>query len=384
MRPPRLFVSCGEPSGDFYGAELVRHLRLSHPELEAFGLGGDRLLEQGADLVAHTRDLAVVGITEVVLHLRRLHGIYRRAVAAIDARRPDVAVLVDYPDVNLRFARELHARGVSVVYYVSPQIWAWKKGRIHTIRQTVARMLVIFPFEEEIYRRAGVSVRFVGHPLVDAVHPPTPAARAAFLLASGLDPARPVVALLPGSRRSEIAHNLPPLAGAIKHLLAKRPDLQFLLARAPGLEDILFERPLAGAPVRLVPGRSHDVVGSAAVALVASGTATVETALLGTPMVVVYRLSPLTYFLGRPFVSVPHYAMPNLVAGRRVVPEIIQRDFTPERVATEALSLLEDEKRVADMRRDLTDVRERLGRPGASARAAAAVEETWLSALEKS
>jgi lipid-A-disaccharide synthase len=354
-----MFISCGEPSGDFYGAELVRHLRLSNPGLETFGLGGDRLLEQGADLVAHTRDLAVVGITEVVLHLRRLHGIYRRAVAAIDA--------------NLRFARELRARGVTVVYYVSPQIWAWKKGRIHTIRKTVARMLVIFPFEEEIYQRAGVSVRFVGHPLVDAVQPMPAPARADFLRQSGLDPARPVIALLPGSRGSEVAHNLPPLVGAAERLQAQRPDLQFLLARAPGLDDALFDRPLAGTPVRLIPGRSHDVAGSAAVALVASGTATIETALLATPMVVVYRLSPLTYLLGRPFVSVPHYAMPNLVAGRRVVPEIIQWDFTPERVARETLALLEGH-RATEMRRDLAEVRERLGRPGASARAAGEVE----------
>jgi lipid-A-disaccharide synthase len=377
LRPPRLFISCGEPSGDFYGAELLRHLRRSRPDLEAFGLGGDHLLEQGAELIAHTRDLAVVGITEVVRHLGRLHAIYRRANEAIVARRPDVAVLVDYPDVNLRFARELRARGTSVVYYVSPQIWAWKRGRIRTIRETVALMLVIFPFEEEIYARAGVSVRFVGHPLVDAVRPPPD--RGAFLRECGLDPARPVVALLPGSRRAEIAHNLPPLAAAIPQLLERRPDLQFLAARAPGLDPAVFTTRLAGAPVRILEGRSHAVVGSAAVALVASGTATVETALLGTPMAVVYRLSPLTYLLGRPFVNVPHYAMPNLVAGRRIVPELIQRDFTPERVAAETLSLLEDGARASVMRRDLAEVRERLGEPGASARAAAAVEEVFLT-----
>lgn len=366
-------MSCGEPSGDFYGGEVVRHLRAGEPGLEVFGMGGDHLEAQGATLLAHTRDLAMVGITEVVRHVRRLHRLFGRVVDEIDKRRPDVAVLVDYPDFNLRLARKLKDRGVPVVYYVSPQIWAWKSGRIRTIRDTVTRMLVIFPFEEELYRHAGVNVTFVGHPLVDAVRPA--ADRGAFVREMGLDPDRPVVALLPGSRRGEVAHNLPPLAGAVRLLAGQRRDLQFLLARAPGLGDDLFQGPLAGTPVRVVEGRSHAVVGSAAVALVASGTATVETALLGTPMVVVYRLSPVTYFLGRPFVRVDRYAMPNLVAGRLVVPELIQANFTAERVAQEAICLLEDEARADAMRRDLALVRLKLGGSGASLRAAAVVRD---------
>ena len=381
LRPPRLFVSCGEPSGDFYGAEVVRHLQAREPGLEVFGLGGDRLEARGASLLAHTRDLAMVGITEVVRHIARLHRLFGRVVAEIDRRQPDVAVLVDYPDFNLRLARKLKARGVPVVYYVSPQIWAWKSGRIRAIRDTVSRMLVIFPFEEELYRRAGVNVSFVGHPLVDAAHPAKE--RGTFLREQGLEPERPVVALLPGSRRGEVGHNLPPLAGAARLLAARRPDLQFLLARAPGLPDGLFAGPLAGTPVRAVEGLSHDVIGSAAVALVASGTATVETALMGTPMVVVYRLSPLTYFLGRPFVHVDRYAMPNLIAGRMVVPELIQADFTPERVAREALSLLEDPVRADTMRRDLALVRLKLGGPGASLRAAAIVQELLDASTKK-
>ena len=364
-------MSSGEPSGDFYGAELVRHLRTLMPGLETFGLGGDLLAAQDTRLLAHVRDLAVVGITEVIRHLGRLREIYARAVAEIRREPPDAAVLVDYPDINLRLARVLKEQGVPVIYYVSPQIWAWKKGRLRKIQRTVSRMLVIFPFEEELYRRAHVDVAFVGHPLVDAVHPAPD--RAAFLREVGLDPARPVVALLPGSRRAEIAHNLPPLARSIPHFLGRRPDLQFLVARAPSLPDSLFDGPLAGSGARVVAGRSHAVVGSAALALVASGTATVETALLGTPMVVVYRLSPLTYFLGRPFVNVPHYAMPNLVADRRIVPELIQRDFTPERVATEGLDLLDHPARAEAMRRDLSEVRLKLGAPGASRRAAEAV-----------
>jgi lipid-A-disaccharide synthase len=331
-------------------------------------LGGDRLLAQGATLHAHVRDLAVVGLLEVVRHLRHLRGVFNRLLVEAARVRPDVAVLVDYPDFNLRLARALHRRGIPVIYYVSPQIWAWRGGRIRTIRETVAQMLVIFPFEEELYRRAGVPVTFVGHPLVDLVRPAPD--RAAFLRAQGLDPARALIALLPGSRPQEIAHNLPPLAEAVRRLAAGRSGLQFALAAAPSVDAARLQRVLAGLPVAIVRGETHAAVGSAALALVASGTATVETALLGTPMIVVYRLSPVSYAMGRRFVRVPHYAMVNLIAERRVVPELIQGDFKPERVAAEALALLEDGGRLERMRQDLSLVRERLGASGASRRAA--------------
>jgi lipid-A-disaccharide synthase len=235
-------------------------------------------------------------------------------------------------------------------------------------------MLVIFPFEEALYAQAGVPVTFVGHPLVDLVRPAPD--RTAFLTALDLDPARPVVALLPGSRPQEVAHNLPPLAGARALLRQERADLQFLLAVAPSLDPSAIAQRLAGLPVRLVCGQTHAVLGAASLALVASGTATVEAALLGAPMLVVYRLSPLTYALGRPFVSVPHFAMVNLIAGRRVVPELIQRHFTPDRVAREARALLENGAALSRMRADLEDVRKKLGEPGASARAAGVLLET--------
>jgi lipid-A-disaccharide synthase len=370
---PRLLVSCGEPSGDLYAAELVRHLRARVPGLEVAGLGGDRLAEQGARLLAHVRDLAVVGIVEVLSHLGRLRRTFRSVLEEADARRPDLAVLVDYPDFNMRLARELHRRGIPVVYYVSPQVWAWRKGRVATLRETVAHMLVIFPFEEQLYRDAGVPVTFVGHPLVDLARPA--ADNQAFLREVHLDPDRPVIAVLPGSRRKEIALNLPPLAGAIDRLRAERPDLQFLLAVAPSIDAAAVKEILGPRTVTLVSGRTHAALGACRAALVASGTATVEAALLDAPMVVVYRLSPLTYHLGRRLVKVPHFAMVNLIAGRRVVPEIIQHELTPERVAREALALLEpDGVAVRQMRSGLAEVRSRLGGPGASDRAAAAVE----------
>jgi len=368
---PRLLVSSGEASGELYGAELVRHVRALTGPLEVFGLGGDRLAAEGTTLVAHVRDLAVVGLLEVVSHLPRLRGIFSSLLREVERRPPDLAVLIDYPDFNLRLARELRKRGVRVVYYVSPQVWAWRRGRIRTIRETAEKMLVIFPFEEDLYREAGVPVSFVGHPLVEHVRPA--ADPAAFVREIGFDPARPVVAVLPGSRPKEVRHILPGLAGAIGILAARHPGLQFVVAQAPALDASLYAAVASRPDVRLVRGRAHEALSAASVGLVASGTATVEAAILGTPMVVVYRLSPLTYALGKPLVRVPHYAMANLIAGRRIVPELVQADFTPERVAEEAGALLTDAALRERVRADLAEVRRRLGGPGASARAAAEI-----------
>ena len=343
------------------------------PTLTVFGVGGDRLAEQGAALVAHVRDLAVVGIIEVVRHIPTIRKALKRVIVEVDRQRPDAAVLIDYPDFNLRLAGELRARGVPTVYYVSPQVWAWKRGRIRRIRETVSHMAVIFPFEEALYRDAGVPVTYVGHPLVDLVHPASD--RRGFLSGLGLDPTRPVVAMLPGSRSTEVAHNLPRLIGASTIVQRKRPDTQFVLAVAPLLDAEAIEARCSSMPIRVVSNQTHAVVGAADLALVASGTATIETALLATPMVVVYRVAPITYALGRPFVRVAHYAMVNLIAGREVVPELMQARFTPERLASEALSLLGDAGRTQRMRDDLAEVRRRLGGPGASARAAAIVGE---------
>jgi lipid-A-disaccharide synthase len=363
---PRLLVSCGEPSGDLYAADLVRELRqrVGSP-LDVFGLGGERLEAQGARLLGHVRDLAVVGLWEVVSHLPRFRRIFRGLLAAVDETPPDLAVLVDYPDFNLRLAKALHRRGVPVVYYVSPQVWAWRRHRLAEIRRHVAHMIVIFPFEKKVYDDAGVPVTFVGHPLIDLVAPERDGA--GFLAAQGLDPARPVVALLPGSRRKEIAHNLPAIAGAVRLMAQSRPDLQFLAAVAPSIDPGPL-RAVLPAQVALAAGRTHAVLSTAAAAIVASGTATVEAALLGTPMVVVYRLSALTYQLGRRFVRVPHVAMANLIAERRIVPELIQEGFTAPRVAEEALALLGPAGDA--MRAELAEVRRRLGAPGASGRAA--------------
>lgn len=364
---PRLLISCGEPSGEFYAAELVAELRRRRPDLEAIGLGGDLLAAENVRLLAHLRDLAVVGLFEVLSHLRRIKARFDSVVAEAARFRPDVAVLIDYPDFNLRLARELNTLGIPVVYYVSPQLWAWRRGRIKDVKRDVAKMLVIFPFEAQIYRDASVPVAFVGHPLIDHVKPPEN--RAAIARKLGLEGDRPVIALLPGSRNKEVGFNLPPMLGAVKLLREKRPDLQFVLAAAPHLRaDALQEATAAG--ITVMEGATRDVLSSARVAIVASGTATVETALTLTPMVVVYRLSALTYVLGKPLVSVSNYAMVNLIAGRVVVPELIQNDFTPARVCEETLRVLDEGAPRAEMLKNLQEVREKLGKGGATGHAA--------------
>jgi lipid-A-disaccharide synthase len=288
-----------------------------------------------------------------------------------------VLVAIDFPDFNFRLARAAKKRGIPVVYYISPQLWAWRAGRMKTMKQLADRVLVIFPFEEPIYRAAGVPVEWVGHPLLDVQ--PTREPRAGFLAGQGLDPARSVVALLPGSRANELREILPDLARAAGLIRERVPTVQFIVARAPHLRDELFAplRELAarGTPAVTIDGRTDDVLAAADAAIVASGTVTVQAALHECPMVVVYRLSPMTYRLGKPFVRVDTYAMANLVAGRRVVRELIQDEFTPDAVAQEALKLLTDRGYADQMRASLREVKGRLGDPGASRRAAESVLE---------
>jgi len=373
--PPavRVMISCGEPSGDLYAAALAREIRTQEPSAVLTGFGGARLRAAGADLIADFGGLSVTGVLEAARVLPRTYGIYRRLVASARAARPDVLVAIDFPDFNFTLARALKRLGIPIVYYISPQLWAWRSGRMKTMRRIADRVLVIFPFEERIYREAGVPVEWVGHPLLDVM--PTPAPRPELAASLGLTPGVPVLALLPGSRRNEVRAILPPLAAAAALVRAQLPDVDVIVPRAPYVSDALLA-PLAslpGRPAVIVDGRADDVLAAADVALVASGTATVQAALHDCPMVVVYRLSPVTYRIGRPFVRVNTFAMVNLVAGRAVVPERIQDDFVPERVAADALALLTNAAAAAEMRDALRDVRTRLGGPGASRRAADAV-----------
>ena len=368
---PRIFVSCGEPSGDLYAGALTRQLRVLAPSCEVSGRGGPEFERGGGHLLADYRGLAVTGFTDIVSKVPALGAAKRRLVAAAKSERPDALVVIDYFGFNVRLARDIKRLGVPVVYYISPQIWAWRPGRIKAIRAIADRMLVIFPFEEAIYRDAGVPVEFVGHPLIDLVE--TNVSREGFLGKLGLDPNRPTLAVLPGSRTGELRRILPTLMAAAERIRETRPDTQFVIARAANLDDRLFAPAHRLHGVHIVEGQTDAVIAAADVVLTASGTATVQTALHDKPMVVVYRVSSLEYRIGRRFVRLDMFAMVNLIAGERIVPELIQDSFTPEAVAREALSLLVDRQRVDRIRQGLASVRRKLGGPGASRRAAEAI-----------
>ncbi|HYS78255.1 MAG TPA: lipid-A-disaccharide synthase [Candidatus Dormibacteraeota bacterium] len=391
-RPVRVLILAGEASGDLYGGLLMRAMgaRVARPgqasSLQFTGAGGPTMQEAGLQPLGDAASMGVTGVLEVLLRLPAIWRVFTRARRSLsDARtRPDLAILIDYPDFNLRLARVARQEGVPVLYVVSPQIWAWRRGRLRQIAERVDRMLVILPFEEEIYRRAGVPVEFVGHPLLDLVRPER--SREQTLSPLGLDARRPTVALLPGSRGNELRAHLPAMSEAALILRDEFRDLQFLIPVAPTFRSGEVESLLrgdrasvgtgagrpGGRPWVLVRDGRYDAVAASDAAVVASGTATLETALLGVPMVIVYRMNPITYALARAVSKIQHIGMPNLIAGDRIVPELVQGACRPERIAQEIRRLLTDRQAASQMRRDLAGVRSRLGRPGAIERMAAA------------
>ncbi|MBI4462127.1 MAG: lipid-A-disaccharide synthase [Acidobacteria bacterium] len=370
MAPASALIVAGEASGDLHAAALVRNVSQQYP-VTWFGLGGDALADAGVELVEHARAVTVLGLFEVLAHLPRIYRVFRKLLTEVDRRKPRLAVLVDFPDFNLRLARQLHRRGIQVVYFIAPQIWAWRSGRLRSFQRYVRKVLCIFPFEEDIYQRARVEVEYVGHPLVDRAAPTM--TREQFCLQYHLDPRRPLVCLLPGSRNQEVVRHLPVLLAAARRLQEKHP-VQFVLVRASTVEKELIERHLRGdVEIRRVEGPVQNAMAASQVAVVSSGTATVEAALVETPFVVIYRVARLTWWLGRPLVRTPYYSMVNLIAERRVVPELVQNEFTPTRVAEEVNRLLEDANARETMKRELRAIRARLGPPGAIERASRAV-----------
>jgi lipid-A-disaccharide synthase len=369
----RLLLSCGEASGDLYAGALTRELLMIDPGLSIAGLGGPQFAAAGGRLVDDYRDLAVTGLIEWIPKLPRLLAARRRLVEAARAHRPDALILIDFSGFNLRLAPSIKRLGVPIVYYISPQIWASRAGRLAAIRAVADRMLVIFPFEEAIYQQAGVPVEFVGHPLIELARPSV--GRELFLSRLGLVTSAPTVAILPGSRPAEVSRILPDLFAAAGRIRRDVPGAQFVVARAPQLQDSLFDVVRAAGPggFTVVEGDTDTVLASADVALMASGTATVQSALHDTPMVIVYRMSALSYRLARRLVKLDTIGMVNLIAGEKIVPELVQDAFTPDAVAREAVSMLTDREHAARVRRGLARVRERLGGPGASRRAAEAI-----------
>ncbi len=371
----KILIISGEASGDLHGANLVRAAQKKAPNVVWYGVGSRRMEEAGVRLIADASEISVVGLTEVLLHLPKIYDVLQRIKRFLQEQRPDLLVLIDFPDFNFRVGKIAKKLGIPIVYYISPQVWAWRKGRIKTIAKLVAAMIVVFPFKVPLYRDAGVDVRFEGHPLTDVVRSTLSQTEAKQML--GLDPARRAVALLPGSRRKEIANLLPDMLAAAEILKTRFPDLQFILPVAPTLSrDVIasFTR-VSAVPVTLIDGRVYDVLRASDAAVVVSGTATLETALMEVPLVIVYRVSRLSSFIGRLLVRVDHIGLANIVAGKRVVPELVQEAVTPQAIAEAVTPMLADVARAAGIRAELAGIRARLGAGGANERIAAVVLE---------
>jgi lipid-A-disaccharide synthase len=368
MPPVELLISAGEASGDMYAARLATALR-ARADVRLFGMGGPHMREAGVDIIVDSADVALVGLLEVVHKMPALNRAWRRLLGETRRRKPALAILTDFPGFHLHLSRALKHKGVRNIYFVCPQFWAWRPRRVNLVRRRFERGLCIFPFEVDFYRKRGVPVDWIGHPLVEQVHPTM--SRAEFAQQHNLDAAKPIVALLPGSRPGELAQHMPVLIEAAAKLHAAAPQRQFALALASGLAPDQARPYLrADVPVSIVSGSTYDVLAAADVAIVSSGTATVETALIGVPMVVIYRVAPITAWIARRLVRTPYFAMVNLIAGKQIVPELIQDNFTPGRVAQEVERLLDSPEARDEMRRELAVVRERLGPPGAIDRAA--------------
>ena len=375
MNPPSFLLVAGESSGDMYGADVARALSARFPGCLIFGLGGQRMREAGVELAGDITHTAVVGPFEFLSHVGALYKVFRRLVDRVAAEPPAAAILIDFPDFNLRLAKRIKAAGVPIVYYISPQVWAWREGRLGQIRQLVNKMLVIFPFEEEIYRNAGIPVEFVGHPLIESVR--ATKTKEEFCREHNLSAKDPIVALLPGSRRKEIRYILPGMIEAAAQVRAAKPDTQFVLPAAPNLERKIIDGLVSAHAIKVVTNDTYNAVRYARAAMVASGTATLETALLGTPEVIVYRVSaPSAWVLGRFFLKTPRlYGIVNIILGEEIVPELIQDKFRPELVSQATLKLMDDVWLQSKIRGSYETLRRKLKGGNVAERVAAAVAE---------
>jgi lipid-A-disaccharide synthase len=381
----RIFLSAGEASGDMYGAGLIDALRQElrgrghTSELEFFGVGGEAMRRAGCELVVHAQEIAVVGLAEVVRHLPRIYGLFSQVVREIEHRRPEVAVLIDFPDFNLRLARQLHKRGIPVVYYVSPQLWAWRQSRVEIVRRYVRKMLVIFPFEPKFYAQHGIEAEFVGHPLAEAA--PDSTTREHFAMQYNLDPAQTWIAMLPGSRKGEVTRIFPTLLEAAQLL---GPDYVYIVPVASTLSESWMKSfvPPDGAIRIMFTDNAPVTLAHARVAAVASGTSTLQAALIGTPFVMVYRVAELSWKLGRQLVKVDRFAMPNLIAEREVVPELVQDELTAERVASELKRLIPQSGARSAMIEGFCDIRHRLSAETSNLQASQRAARAVLAALD--
>jgi len=370
----KLLIVAGEESGDLHGGELIRAICAYAPDTEFFGIGGDNMCSAGMECIYHIKEVAVSGFFEVLKSIGPIREAFRKLKKLAEECKPHGAILIDYPGFNLRFAKVLKSYGIPVVYYISPQIWAWGEGRIKLIRELVDKMIVIFDFEKELYERAGVDVEFVGHPLVDIVK--VKKGRAEIFEKAGLEE-KFTVSLMPGSRKNEVVLILPIMLEGARILQKRFPDVQFVCIRASTVERQFLEAIMdrQGFPVKIFDKDGYDLIGAADLAFVAAGSATLELALLGVPMIIVHRLPSLTYRIAKRVVKLDKVGLVNIVAGRKVVREFIQNEATPQNLAKEAEKLILDGDYRDRVLKDLADVRAKLGAPGAPRRAAECILE---------
>ena len=359
MNVPQFLMVAGEASGDMYGADVARCLFRKYPGCRIYGLGGPRMRQAGVSMESDIRHTAVVGPFEAISHLGTLYKVFRSLAEHIETQPPTAAILIDFPDFNLRLAKRLKDAGSPVIYYISPQVWAWREGRVKQIRDLVNKMLVIFPFEEKIYKSAGVDVEFVGHPLMDMVR--TTKSKEEFCRKYKLDPLQPILALLPGSRRKEVRYILPTLCKAAARIALEKPETQFVLPIASGLDRQFIESIVRARPITIVSDDTYNAIRYSRAAIVASGTATLETALLGTPEVIVYRISRATWFLGKFLLKVRLFGIVNIILGEEVVPELFQDKMTPDEVSKTAIRLMDDVWLQSRIRGNYERLRRQLG-----------------------
>lgn len=363
----RIMMIAGEPSGDLHASNLIRELKKLSPDIEIFGTGGDKMQAAGAKIIFHLRELAVTGLFDVIKSLPKLKKVQSGLLSKIREEKTDLIILVDYPDFNLRFAKKAHKLGVPIIYYISPQVWAWRKGRIKTIKKYVKKIFVLFKFEEELYKKAGVPVEFIGHPLIDIITPTgQPADRRT---------GEQIIGLLPGSRRGLVKMHLPIMLKSAELIHKQLPQTRFLLSESPSIDKNIYEDALKkhSLPLTIVEGNTYDIINSSDAAIVTSGTATLETAILEKPMVIIYKLPLLEYLIAKPLLLLKHIGLVNIVAGKEVVPELIQSRATPEIIAKNLLDILTDKQKYGEIQNRLIAVKNSLYPDSASQRAATSI-----------
>ena len=365
-----IMIVAGEASGDMHGASLVREMLKIDPALNFYGIGGNKLQEAGVKLLANASTMAVVGLTEVISKLGSILKIMNMMKKSLDEYRPELVILIDYPDFNLPLAKAAKKRGIKVFYYISPQVWAWRKSRIGQIKKTVSKMAVILPFEVDTYSQKGFSVNYVGHPLLDLMRPDYSKQESRKMI--GLAENKTTIGLLPGSRVTEVKKLLPEILRAAEILARRIPNIQFVLPLADMLDEKIVAEITSGfsVKVQVIAGHTYEAISCADFAIVASGTATLETALLGVPMVITYKISPLSYFIGKLFIRIKNIGLVNIIAGKTIVPELIQGKANAQNIASEAIGILTNVERKKEMINELAAIRAKLGKPGAAIRAA--------------